>query len=116
MELITAELVESGERRDSRGRKLAGDARRTAVLAAYDRSGLTQRKFAQQEGVKYHTLVTWLVRRRRGSRAAAAPRVRFAEVRVPAGLRVGLEVCLPGGLTVRGHDAGQVAALVRALR
>lgn len=116
MEAITAELVEGGEKRDSRGRKLAGDARRAAVLAAYDRSGLTQRKFAQQEGVKYHTLVTWLVRRRQESRAAAAPRVRFAEVRMPAGLRGGLEVCLPGGMSVRGHDAAQVAALVKALR
>jgi lambda repressor-like predicted transcriptional regulator len=112
---ISAELVTSDEKRDSRGRKIAGDARRTAVLAGYDRCGLTQREFARSEGVSYHTLVTWLTRRRRETAPATTRPVRFAEVRMPAGMGR-LEVCLPGGVVVRGHDAGQVAALVKALR
>ena len=115
MATISAELVSTDEKRDSRGRKLAGDARRVAVLAAYDRCGVTQREFARSEGGNYHTLVTWLERRRRETTPAATRPVRFAELRIPA--RVGgLEVCLPGGVIVRGHDAAQMAALIRALR
>jgi len=82
-----------------------------AILAAYDASGLTQKAFAEREGVKYHTLVTWLVRRRREQPAAP---VRFAEVRLPR-TRAGLEVCLPSGIVIRGTDGAQVAALVKAL-
>jgi len=115
MATISTELVPSDEKRDSRGRKIAGDARREAVLAAYDRCGVTQREFARSEGVSYHTLVTWLVRRRREAAPAKAGPVRFAEVRMPSGVGR-LEVCLPGGMVVRGHDAAQVAALVKALR
>ena len=115
MASISAELVTSDEKRDSRGRKLAGDARRDAVLAAYYRCEVTQREFARQEGVSYHTLVTWLGRRRLESRAAPPRPVRFAEVRMPV-RTAGLEVCLPGGIVVRGHDASQVAALIKALR
>ena len=60
--MISAELVAGTDKRDSRGRRLAGEERRLAVLAAYDRTGLTQRAFAEQEGVRHHTLVTWLTR------------------------------------------------------
>jgi transposase len=65
-----------------------------AILAAYDRSGLTQKAFAEREGVEYHTLVTWLVRRRR-EQARRRP-VRFAEVRLPR-TRAGLEMCCRAG-------------------
>src|SRR5271170_7292735 len=116
MGTITAELVASDEKRDSRGRKIAGEARRLAVLEAYDRCGVTQRAFARSEGVNYHTLVDWLVRRRRETTPAATKPVRFAEVRMPMGRVGGLEVCLPGGVIVRGQDAAQVAALVKALK
>ncbi len=118
MGMISAELVEASEKRDVSGRKLAGEARRSALLAAYDRSGLTQRAFSAREGVSYHTLVTWLVRRRRERPAETAqekaPVVRFAQVRLP---RVGgaLEMVLPNGIVIRGADAAQVAALVKAL-
>src|SRR5882762_2479218 len=114
MATISAELVTSGEKRDARGRKLAGNARRETILAAYDQCGeMTQREFARSEGVSYHTLVTWLVRRRRESEQR--PAVHFREVGLP--MRVGgLEVSLPGGVIVRGQDAAQLAALIKALR
>jgi hypothetical protein len=116
MATITAELVASEEKRDARGRNLAGSARREAILAAYERSsGLTQREFASREGVRYHTLTTWLRRRRQEERAATSPAVRFAEVAMPAAV-ARLEVSLPSGLIVRGQDVAQVAALIKALR
>jgi hypothetical protein len=116
---ITAELVESTEKRDVSGRKLAGEARRMALMAAYDKSGLTQRAFCEREGVKYHTLVTWLVRRRRErptprEEEATPGTVRFAQVRLP---RIGgaLEIALPNGIVIRGADTGQVATIVKSL-
>ena len=116
MGTITAELVAIDEKRDSSGRKLVGDARREAVLAAYDRSELTQREFAAREGVSYHTLVTWLVRRREGQRArsAVSAPVRFTEVRMPRS-KAATEVCLPNGIVIRGGDVAEIAALVKAL-
>ena len=93
-----------------------GSARREAILAAYDRSsGLTQREFAQSEGVRYHTLTTWLGRRRQRQPAAKSPAVQFAEVAMPT-TAARLEVSLPGGVIVRGQDVAQVAALIKALR
>ena len=73
MAMISAELVMSGEKRDARGRRLAGEARREAVLAAYDLCTVTQREFAESEGVSYHTLVKWLCQRRRATATAPGP-------------------------------------------
>lgn len=116
MATIAAELVTSEEKRDARGRRLMGNARREAILAAYERSsGLTQRDFAQREGVRYHTLTTWLRRQRQEERAAKSPMVKFAEVAMPT-TDARLEVNLPGGVIVRGRDVAQVAALIKALR
>ena len=116
MGTISAELVIGGEKRDSSGRKLVGDARREAVLAAYDQTELTQREFAAREGVSYHTLVTWLGRRREQQRAKslAPAAVRFAEVRMPRTRSV-TEVCLPNGIVIRGGDIAEIAALAKAL-
>ncbi len=116
MGTISAELVESGEKRDSRGRRIGDDEGRVAMLAEYDRSGLTQRAFAEREGLKYHTLVTWLSRRRREQvvKAPATQVVRFAQVRVPR-VRVSMEIVLPNGIMIRGVDPREVAALVKIL-
>lgn len=111
MGTTAAELVDAGDRRDLTGRKLISEARRTAVLAAYDRSNLTQREFAAKEGVAYHTLITWLTRRRREQKIMP---VHFAEVRMPRA-RAASEVCLPNGIVVRGGDVAEIVALVKAL-
>jgi transposase len=85
-------------------------------LALYEGSGLTQREFARREGVNYHTLSAWLMRKRRMKDGESKSRsVRFAELKFP-GRSAELEVCLPGGVIVRGSDASQMASLIRALR
>jgi hypothetical protein len=117
MRIISTEVADSGPKRDSRGWRVSDRSRRAELLAAYDRSGLTQKAFAQREGVNVHTFVSWLQQRRRarGPTAAATP-VRFAEVPWSGARAVGLEVVLPDGATVRGAVASEVAALVRLLR
>ena len=50
---------------DARGRVLVSRERRELLLEEYDRSGMSGVKFAQYVGVKYSTLASWLLKRRR---------------------------------------------------
>jgi hypothetical protein len=45
MASITTELVETGAKRDERGRKITTPAERVALIAQYRDSGLTQKAF-----------------------------------------------------------------------
>src|ERR1700678_4126689 len=99
MEAIAAELVDTGAKRDGRGRRLAVRREREAGIAAYERSGMTQRAFAEREGIKCHTFTGWLKRYRPGGLKAAFARVKVA-TRAPALL----EVALPNGVVVRGSE------------
>jgi transcriptional regulator with XRE-family HTH domain len=86
-----------------------------ALIAQYRDSGLTQRAFAQREGIKFSTFTSWV----QGRRVAGKPgrKVHFTEVpMLTAPAIAGLEVQLPDGMVVRGSNSGEVAALVRALR
>jgi len=118
MGVTHAELVETGDKRDGRGRRLTTAERRSELVAEYRQSGLTMAAFARRESVRYSTFAGWVWKRGRAKRTRPA-RVRFAEVRLPlaptSGL-AGLEVRLPDGTVVRGSAAAEVAALVRALR
>ena len=111
METIVAELVETGAKKDTRGRRLAVREEAQAALAAYERSGLTQREFAKREGIKFFTFTGWLKRYR-----LEAGKLAFAQVRMtkPAP-KSELIVSLPSGLVVRGTDAGQMAELIKRL-
>lgn len=117
MESIRTEVVDDKQRRDTRGRRIVALERRAELLTAYEVSGLTQSAFARREGINFHTFVAWLGQRRKAG-GVAVPAVRFREVCLgpAAKAELGLEVTLPAGLTVRGHHAGTVAELVRALR
>jgi transposase-like protein len=111
MEMIAAELVETGAKQDLRGRRLAVRAEAQAAVAAYERSGLTQREFARREGIKFFTFVGWLKRYRQPGEKPA-----FAEVRVaPPKVGSKLTVKLPSGLVVRGTDSAQMADLIKRL-
>lgn len=115
MNTLTAELVDTGQKRDARGRRMVRPEERAALLAAYESSGLTQRAFAEREGVKYCTLAKWLLLQRR--KLAPAAKAAFAEVRLNGGRAVGpIEIVLPDGLIVRGTDPEQVIAVVARLR
>lgn len=111
MEAITAELIDTGTMRDARGRRLEERREREPVIAAYEGSGLTQRKSAEREGIKFYTFVTWFRRHRDRGATQTFTKVKLAK---PA-VNPMLEVVLPNGLVVRGVEAGPVAALARRL-
>jgi hypothetical protein len=116
MATTTYEVLIGETKRDTRGRKIISAERWQELIAGYEASGLTQRQFARQEGVNYHTFSAKLMRSRRQAESAAAGS--FVEARVPI---VGwtnpraLEVQLPGGMVIRGGDVAAMAALVKAL-
>jgi hypothetical protein len=90
-------------------------ARWREAFANYERSELTQNEFCRREGINFNTFTGRLWRWRKEGGAGPA----FVEARLPtlalAGSGYGLEVVLPGGLVVRGRQAGDVATLARML-
>jgi len=114
---ITTELIETGAKRDGRGRRIATREEKDALVAEYRNSGLTQRAFAERSGIKFSTFTAW-VQGRRLARRGGQRKARFAEVPLMSAVPVmpGLVVQLPDGVIVRGTNAGELAALVRALR
>lgn len=112
MKALHTEVVDTGAKRDTRGRRIATAEEKVALVRAYESSGLTQRGFAQREGVKYCTFTTWLARYRR----ARAKHV-FAQVSVTRASGTGaLEIALPDGVVVRGGDVEQLITVVTRLR
>jgi len=115
---IAAELVETGEKRDARGRRVTPAERRAQMVQAFQASGLTMAGFARREGVKYPTFAGWVVKAQR--RGAPKSGIKFTEVRLPAFTAprepAPLEVRLPDGTVLRGGRPGELAELVRTLR
>jgi len=120
MGAITTEVVESGEKRDRRGRRMTPLERREAIVREYRASGLTQAAFARREGLNYSTFAGWVLKSAKP--ASVKSPIRFAQLRLPSSLppplapSAALEVCLPDGTSVRGNNAQELAQLVRALR
>lgn len=115
---MDVEIVDTGLKRDSVGRRIESEAERERLLEAYDASGLTQKAFAEQHGLAYSTLVYWLKLRRQKMQTAAGSKSvsLFREVSLPSVSPSVLEVCLPDGMVLRGGDAASLAALAKALR
>ena len=81
---------------------------------------MTQRAFAQREGVNPFTFAGWMRQERMaqaGAKSASGRSPRFVELGLPRVTGAfGLEVVLPDGVIVRGSEAKPLAALVRGLR
>jgi len=118
MVTTTTELIDTGEVRDQRGRRISRVERRAEAVSTWRESGLTMAAFARREGIAYSTFAGWVLKATR--KRAGAKRPRFAEVRVGPVLAAAsaavLEVRLPDGTLLRGASACELAALVKALR
>jgi hypothetical protein len=116
---------------DAMGRVRTPKARREALLAEFEHSGVSGKKFAALVGINYQTFASWVQQSRRQraeypSAAKGAEVLRLVEAVVEAGsdgaaAEVGREVLrveLPGGAWVEVGGRRQVAlvaALLRAL-
>lgn len=120
MAVAETQLIETGEKHDGRGRKIRPTDHREEYVRTYQSSGLTMAAFARREGLKYSTFAGWVLKCAARGPGRVAP-VRFAEERLPLPSASGvptpsLEVRLIDGTVARGTNAGELAALVRALR
>ena len=77
-------------RTDTKGRVVVTPERRAALLAEFDRSGISGAQFAKWAGIKYRTFAYWVQQRRRAqkgiegtgavkSRGEPGPEVRWLE-------------------------------------
>src|ERR1700722_15641595 len=75
----TTETVDGIIKQDSRGRLRTTPERRQALLAEFDQTAMTGRKFAAWAGIKYSTFSNWLgTRRKAGSAEPSKARVENA--------------------------------------
>ena len=120
MGVITAELVDTGEKRDTRGRRVTSSERRAQLVAAYRASGMTMAAFARRERINYATFAGWVAKATAQSASKAPTPLRFAHVTLPLAASAAtvdpLEVRLADGTVLRGSRVSDLAALVRALR
>ena len=91
------------------------------IAEQFEHSGLTQKQFAQQQGLPLSTVQSWVYRRRRQEAASRAAPVRLlpVEVAAPAESSAGeVEVLTASGVRVSfavGTEVTYVARLVAAL-
>jgi hypothetical protein len=116
MGAITAEVVDTGEKRDTSGRRVSDAQRRREMVEAYRASGLTMAAFARRERINYATFAGWVAKA--ADRKVVRAPIKFAEVALPQVPRepATLEVRFADGTVVRGDRVDEVAALVQLLR
>lgn len=114
---IPLELIKTGEQRDALGRRRTPVERRSHLVQAFKRSGLSMASFAAREGVHYTTFAGWVQRSRRERQGRQPQQVSFAQVRLPVAVAAApLEVQLADGTVLRGGSAAELSTLVKALR
>ena len=87
-------------------------ARRSRLLAKFDRSGLSAAVFARRHGVPYSTFCSW-----RQRQAKAKPAVGFVQVELPgADPPAGLVIELGPSARMHLTDAPSIALAVRLLQ
>lgn len=103
---------------DSVGRIRIPVERRVALLAEFDRSGMSGVQFARHVGVKYSTFAFWIQDWRRRAGLGASLEASERPLMEAADRESGLEVRLPGGARMIVRHPGEVplaADLLRAL-
>jgi len=112
---------------DVRGRLHYSKEQRSALVKAFETSGLSGPRFAALHGVKYQTMANWIQKRKRAAAAVppGLPCPAFLslvpaeiEAAAVAGAGRAMEVLLPGGAKLVITAPGQVqlaVALIRAL-
>ena len=120
---------------DCLGRVTTTRERREALLAEFDRSGISGQRFAKWAGIKYPTWASWVQKRRKEEGQTSLPKakpkrksqVRWLEAVVtptpnapasassPSGTP-GIIVQGPGGVRIEVSDAKHVSLAVQLLR
>ena len=100
--------------RPTRVRRRHPPAQRDRILAAYQRSGLTQKKFAAQSGLGYSTLTFWLSQAATAKKSCALGWVAVPNLFSPASAAAAYRLRFPRGVIVEvapGCHAQELSAL-----
>jgi len=62
MVTTTTELIDTGEKRDQRGRRIRSVEQRLEAVTAWRASGLTMAAFARRESIEYSTFAGWVLK------------------------------------------------------
>ncbi len=115
-------MVHAGGVKRERSRRLRGCApdELARLLDEYQRSGLTQRQYAERLGVGYSTFTLWLRKARQLSTSDfSPPNVEFVPVQTPLSFgSPSYQLRWPGGLCLelaRGFDPAEVRQLLSLL-
>ncbi len=110
---------------DRRGRLRYSAEQRSALVEAFQSSGLSGPRFAALHGVAYQTLAAWVLKRKKsaGPGLPGLPHPAFlslvpAELEAPSLSGPPMELILPGGAKLAITASGQIplaAALIREL-
>lgn len=108
---------------DGRGRVRTPLAQREALVAEFERSGVSAARFAAMAGIKYQTFCHWVQKHRAtqsgaGSHRRVVSAPMFVEAFAAVGRDTGLRLRLPGGCEAQIGNVQQAviaAALVREL-
>lgn len=106
-------------RQDTRGRVRTSRERRAALLAEFDRSGVSAARFARMAGINYQTFAGWLHGRRHAVGAKEPPVRRKKSVQwieLGGAAVLALRVQLPGGASLEITAPGQLPAAAALLR
>ena len=109
------DVVKAGAMKTSKGfarRPRTIPARRTPLLAKFDRSGLSAAVFARRHGLRYSTFCGW---RRRQAKAEPVPS--FVQVELPSPVPpAGLVIELGPSARMRLTDASSIALAAHLLQ
>ncbi len=110
---------------DTRGRVRTPKERREALLAEFDKSGMSGAAFARMAGIKYATFAQWVAKRRaQKAQVDCSGVVRFVEAEMDSGgdgirnpvQTPGLVVELPGGSRLRVESAVHVVLAAELIK
>ena len=110
---------------DTQGRVRVPKAKQDEILAGYESSGMTRQQFAAFAGVKYSTLMSWVVKSRKakqpGQEICKQTGINWMEAVVEDGRgqdEEGLSVQIGGSVVLRvanSHQAGLAVEIIRSL-
>ena len=105
--------------RPTRVRRRHTSAQRDRILAAYQQSGLTQKKFATQTGIGYSTLTFWLRKAARAKKSCALAFVPVPNLFSTACATAAYRLQFPRGVIVEvapGFQAEELDALLQVVQ
>ena len=104
---------------DQAGRLRLSDEHKTALLDAFESSGLSGVEFSKQHGLRYPTFISWVRKRKELTKVKAAPTCAFLEVdlsHASNSAKLPLMITLSKGVSIELSESSQVPLAAELLK